>query len=53
MIELQVTKGDFVYPFTGANMALGDMFLRFDSREELDDVMSRVNEWLKIELENR
>ena len=51
MIDLSVQKGDKVLPFTGANMSLGDMFLRFDSREELDDVMSKVNEWMNIELE--
>ena len=50
VIDLSVKKGDKVLPFTGANMALGDIFLRFDSREELDEVMGRVNEWLKVEL---
>ena len=37
-------------PFTGANMSLGDMFLRFDSREELDSITDKTNKWLKIEL---
>ena len=52
LIDLSVKQGDVVLPFTGANMSLGDMFLKFDSRDELDDVMSHSNEWLKIELEN-
>ena len=26
------------------------MFFRFDSREELDDIMSKSNEWLHIDL---
>lgn len=47
--DISVKKNDIVKPFTGANMSLGDMFLRFDSREELDDVMSKSEEWLKIE----
>lgn len=51
VIDMSTVKGDMVHPFTGANMSLGDMFLKFDSREELDDVMSRSKEWLKIELE--
>ena len=51
VIDMTAKVGDMVFPFTGANMSLGDMFLRFDSREELDDVMSKVNEWLEIELE--
>lgn len=50
VIDMSVKPGDIVKPFTGANMSLGDMFLRFDSREELDDVMSRSTEWLKINL---
>ena len=51
VIDMTAKEGDMVLPFTGANMSLGDMFLRFETREELDDVMSRVNDWLKIELE--
>lgn len=50
VIDLSVKEGELVLPFTGANMALGDMFLRFDSREELDKVISKNAEWLKIEL---
>lgn len=51
VIDLSVKIGDYVQPFTGANMSLGDMFLRFDSREQLDEVISKSNEWLKIILE--
>ena len=49
--DISVKPGDVIHPFTGANMSLGNMFLRFDSREELDDVMSRQEEWLHIEIE--
>ena len=52
LTDMYAKPGDKVLPFTGANMSLGDMFFRFDSREELDDVISRVNEWLHIELED-
>ncbi|MDD5854179.1 MAG: ATP-grasp domain-containing protein [Lachnospiraceae bacterium] len=51
VVDLSARRGDYVKPFTGANMALGDMFLRFDSREELDEVMAKSKEWLHIELE--
>ena len=50
--DLAVHEGDYVKPFTGANMALGDMFFRFDSREELNDIMSKQKEWLHINLDN-
>ncbi len=51
VVDISAQPGDIVQPFTGANMSLGDIFLRFESREELDDVMSQSNEWLKINLE--
>ena len=51
--DLAVKPGDFVQPFTGANMALGDMFFRFDSRTELDETMNKQKEWLKILLEKQ
>lgn len=51
VIDLSVQPGDMIRPFTGANMSLGNIFLRFDSREELNDVMSRQEEWLHIEIE--
>lgn len=51
VVDMTTKEGDMVHPFTGANMSLGDMFLRFDSREEMDSVMSRSNEWLRIVLE--
>ena len=50
-VDLSVRPGDAVLPFTGANMSLGDVFLRFDSREELNQVMAKINSWLHIELE--
>ena len=49
--DLSAKPGDYIQPFTGANMSLGDMFFRFNSREELNEVMGRQKEWLKIELE--
>ena len=49
--DISAKPGDRIYPFTGANMALGDIFLRFDSREELERVVAAQKEWLHIELE--
>lgn len=51
VVDLSVKEGDQVKPFTGANMSLGDIFLRFDSRKELDAIMAKVDDWLRIELE--
>ncbi len=52
LLAIQTKAGDEVKPFTGANRALGDIFFRFESREELDDIMSRPAQWLNIELMN-
>ena len=49
LLDIGIKDGDIVKPFTGANTAIGHMFLKFDSREELDDIISQVNNWLKIE----
>lgn len=48
MVEISVKRGDFIEPFTGANKSLGDIFLRCDTREELDAVMKNIDTWLKI-----
>lgn len=49
-IDLAVKEGDYIQPFTGANMALGDMFFCFGSREILDKVMSKSKEWIHINM---
>ncbi len=51
MIEINVKEGDYVEPFKAPNKYIGDMFLRFDNREELDRVMADISSWLKIILE--
>ncbi len=48
--DITALPGDMVEPFTGANMALGDLFLRFETREELNDIVSHASEWLRIDL---
>ena len=52
-IDLSVQKGDYVRPFTGANQALGDIFLRFDNRSILDHVMKKEHEWLHIKFQSK
>lgn len=50
VVALGVSEGDIVRPFTGANAALGNMFLHFNDREELEKIMSSSHEWMNIEL---
>lgn len=49
-LDMSTKKGDIVLPFTGANMALGDMFLQFECRDELNDAISDTTKWLDIKL---
>lgn len=48
--EVRVIQGDKVTSFSGANAALGTLFLKFDNREELAEALANQKEWLKINL---
>ena len=50
MIELSKKTGEMIYPFTGANMAIGDLFIRTDSRSELNQLIAEIDKWFKIKL---
>lgn len=45
-----VEKGDQIVPFTGANTSLGTLFLRAETREELDRVLANIHENVNIRL---
>ena len=48
--EVRVIKGENVKAFTGANAAIGTLFLRFDSRIEFESAIYSQNEWLNIKI---
>lgn len=48
--EVRVSLGDKVTSFNGANAALGTLFLKFDSREDLSEALENQNKWLRINL---
>lgn len=48
--EIRVEKGGQVESFAGANAAIGTLFLKFDTREELAYALENQKEWLKINL---
>lgn len=52
VIDMSTKPGDYVHPFTGANMALGDMFLQFPTRKELENTIEDTTKWLDIILTN-
>lgn len=47
-IGLTKQAGDIVEPFMGANNSLGTLFLRFDSRQELEKALISQDEWIQI-----
>ncbi len=50
LLDIGVKKGATVKTFTGGNQAIGNIFLKTKTREELDELISREKEWLKIVL---
>lgn len=46
--EIRVQKGDIIDSFSGANNAIGTLFLRFKSRKDMDNALKHQNEWLKV-----
>ena len=42
--------GDYIEEFVGANQSLGTLFLRFNTREELNEALKNKNEWISIKL---
>ena len=49
-IGLIVKTGDQIVPFTGANNSLGTLFMRFETREELEHALNNPSSWMKIQL---
>lgn len=47
---LIVKAGDKIVPFTGANTSLGTLFLRADTREELDQILETAQNCITINL---
>lgn len=43
-------NGDFVYAFSGANTTLGCLIMRFDSMDEMLDLMDHSEKWINVHL---
>ncbi len=46
--DLWVNKGDHVDSFEGANNAIGTLVLKFQSAEDLENVITHQREWLNV-----
>ena len=49
--ELRIDKGSKVFPFTGANFAIGTLFLKANTREEMNEILNKIDRFVKIELD--
>ena len=50
--EIRVEKGAQVEAFSGANNAIGTLFLRFNTRAEMDYALTHQHDWLTIRIES-
>lgn len=50
-IDLWVDKGDKIREFNAANDAIGTLVLQFDTQEQMEEMMSCQNSWLKVIVE--
>lgn len=46
--EIRIKKGDTIGCFTGANAAIGTLFLKFKSRNDLSNALVNQDNWIKI-----
>ena len=46
--EIRVIPDQIISSFSGANAAIGTLFLRFNTREELYDTLKNINEYTNI-----
>ena len=50
--HLLIRPGEAVKAFTGANTTLGCLLMKFDSMEQMLDMMEHPETWITVELEN-
>lgn len=43
--------GDEIAPFSAANKAIGNFFLKSSDRQKLEELMGRITEWFHVEVE--
>ena len=49
--EIRVQVGDHIEAFTGANQAIGTLFLKFASNEEMHKMLPQISDYIKIHLD--
>ena len=49
--HLTLNKGDTVLPYIGSNGTIGILILKFNSMEEMLDIIDNINNYVKVVLE--
>lgn len=47
-LDVWIKPGDEVHPFTAANFAIGTVVLRFGSKEEMEEAMLHMSDYIKV-----
>lgn len=48
--EIRVQEGDYIHSFSGANAAIGTLFLSFNNRHDLDEYLNKPETYLSLDL---
>ena len=51
--EIRINRGDTIGSFIGANAAIGTLFLRFNSREEMSLALNNQKDWFALKVKSK
>ena len=48
--EVRVNQGDTISSFTGANSAIGTLFLRTKTRKEMESLLNNISDFVTVKV---
>lgn len=48
--EIRVNQGEMIFSFTGANSAIGTLFLRAETREEMNRLLTNISDFVTVKV---
>ena len=49
--ECNVNKGDYLYEFRDAQDGIGEMIMKFDSMEQMNEMLTEIDKYVHVEVE--
>ena len=46
--DIWVTKGDIIHEFSGANEAIGTLIMKYESGDQLNEVMNNISKYIQV-----